>query len=108
MAHPAADALELLSEERAVLEEIASSPSLSYRAVRESRGLLLAADGVANSVIADRLGVSRSTVLEWRQHFVEHGVEWVGRVRPGRGRKTVIPQARIEAMVHDTLHTCPS
>jgi hypothetical protein len=79
MAHPPADALELLSEERAVLEEIASSPSLSYRAVRESKGLLLAADGVANSVIADRLGVSRSTVLEWRQHFVEHGVEWVGR-----------------------------
>ena len=65
MAHPPAEALELLADERTALEEIASSPSLPHRAVREARGLLLAFDGVANSVIADRLEVSRSTVLEW-------------------------------------------
>jgi transposase len=51
--------------------------------------------------------VSRSTVLEWRRHFVEHGAEWVGKVRPGRGRKPTIGQVRIEAMVHDTLHARP-
>jgi transposase len=34
-------------------------------------------------------------------------VEWVGRVRPGRGRKPTIPQKRVEAMVHDTLHARP-
>jgi transposase len=107
MAHPPAEALELLGEERMALEEIVSSPSLPHRAVREAKGLLLAGDGVANSVIAERLEVSRSTVLEWRQHFVEHGVEWVGRVRPGRGRKPTIAQARIEAMVRDTLHARP-
>jgi transposase len=107
MAHPPAEALELLADERTALEEIASSPSRAYRAVREARGLLLAADGVANAVIAERLEVSRSTVLQWREHFVEHGVEWVGKVRPGRGRKPTISQARIEEMVHDTLHARP-
>ncbi len=70
MAHPPAEALELLADERTALEEIASSPSRAYRAVREARGLLLAADGVANAVIAERLEVSRSTVLQWREHFV--------------------------------------
>ena len=107
MAHPPAQALDLLLDERLELEEIAASPSLPHRAVREAKGLLLAADGVANSVIAERLGVSRSTVLEWRQDFAEHGVTWVGKVRPGRGRKPTISQERIEAMVHDTLHSTP-
>jgi transposase len=67
----------------------------------------MAADGAANSVIAERLGVSRSTVLGWRRDFVEHGLEWVGKVRPGRGPKPTISQERIEAMVHDTLHAQP-
>jgi transposase len=107
MAHPPAPPLELLVGERGALEEMAASPSLPHRMVREAEGLLMAADGIANSVIADALGVSRSTVLEWRQHFVEHGVDWVGKVRPGRGRKPTISQDRVEAMVHDTLHTKP-
>jgi transposase len=51
--------------------------------------------------------VSRSTVLGWRKGFAEHGVDWVGKVRPGRGPKPTISQDRIERMVHDTLHTAP-
>ncbi|MHB1855787.1 MAG: IS630 family transposase [Acidimicrobiales bacterium] len=107
MAHPPAAPLELLRGERVALAQIATSPSLPHRTVREAQGLLMAADGIANSVIAERLGVSRSTVLEWRAQFIEDGVEGVGKVRKGRGRKPTIPQERIEAMVHDTLHTKP-
>src|SRR6266567_1974691 len=107
MAHPAAEPLELLLEERVALEEIASNPSLPHRAVREAKGLLMAAEGVANMTIADRLGVSRSTVLGWRAQFAEDGVEGVGEVRPGRGRKPTIPQQKIDQVVHDTQHTTP-
>jgi transposase len=107
MAHPPAEPLELLAEDRVALELIMSSPSLPYRMVREAKGLLMAADGVANSTIAQRLGVSRSTVLGWRAQFVGDGVEWVGRVRPGRGRKPTIPQERIDQVVHDTQHSTP-
>lgn len=67
----------------------------------------MAAEGLANMTIADRLNVSRSTVLEWRAHFVEDGVEGVGKVRKGRGRKPSIPQEKIESIVHDTQHTTP-
>jgi transposase len=108
MAHPPAEPLVLLAEERRVLEGIAASPSLPYRAVREAKGLLMAADGVANTEIAECLEVSRSTVLGWRKGFAEHGVDWVGKVRPGRGPKPTIGQDRIEKMVHDTLHTRPT
>jgi transposase len=96
-----------LLEERVALEAMAANTTLPHRAVREARGLLLAAEGVANTVIGEQLGVSRSTVLGWRRDFVEHGVVWVGKVRPGRGPKPTISQERIEAMVHDTLHSTP-
>lgn len=108
MAHPAAEPLTLLLEERVALEAIATSPSLPHRAVREAKGLLLAGDGVANTVIAERLGVSRSTVLGWRAQFVEDGVEGVGKVRPGRGRKPSIPQDKVEQLVRDTQLTTPA
>ncbi len=108
MAHAPAEPLTLLLEERVVLEEIAASPSLPHRAVREAKGLLMAGDGVANMAIAERLGVSRSTVLGWRSQFIEDGVEGIGKVRPGRGRKPTIPQDKIDQVVHDTQHTTPA
>jgi len=107
MAHPPAEPLELLLEERVPLKEIASSPSLPHRAVRQAKGLLLAADGMANATIAESLGVSRSTVLGWRSRFGVDGVDGVGKVRPGRGRKPTIPQAKIEQVVNDTRDTTP-
>jgi transposase len=107
MAHPPAEPLQLLPEERVALEEIASSPSLPHRAVREAKALLLAADGVANATIAERLGVSRSTVLGWRSQFADDGVAGVGKVRPGRGRKPTIPQDKIDQVIHDTQHSTP-
>jgi transposase len=107
MAHPPAEPLVLLADERVKLEKMASSPSLPHRMVREAKGLLLAADGVANAQIAERLGVSRSTVLGWRKQFADDGVKGVGKIRPGRGPKTSIPQAKIDQVVHDTRHTTP-
>jgi DNA-binding NarL/FixJ family response regulator len=68
MARPPAPPLPLNEKERGALEDIAASVSLPYRAVREAKGLLMAAGGVANSTIATELGVSRSTVLQWRDH----------------------------------------
>ncbi len=107
MARPPAEALTLLLEERRALEEIAASPSKAHGMVRQAKGLLMAADGVANSTIADRLGVSRSTVLGWRARFAEDGVKGVGKVRPGRGRKPTIPAGKVDAIVRATQETTP-
>ena len=43
----------------------------------------------------------------WRAKFEEGGVEAVGSIAPGRGRKPEIPQDVIDAIVDDTLHTVP-
>src|SRR5680860_1000679 len=107
MAHPPAPPLVLSVEECEVLEGVASSPSLPHRAVRTAKGLLMAAEGLSNMSIAERLGVSRSTVLGWRSRFGEDGVDGVGKVRPGRGPKPTIPQDKIDQIVYDTLHATP-
>ncbi len=107
MARPPAEALVLLLEERRALEEMAASTSKPHGMVRQAKGLLMAADGLANTTIAERLGVSRSTVLGWRARFVEDGVKGVGKVRPGRGQKPVIPVEKIEEIVRATQETTP-
>src|SRR2546426_10091610 len=105
MAHPPAEALVLLLEERRALEEVAASTSRPHGMVRQAKGLLMAADGLANTVIAERLGVSRSTVLGWRGRFAENGVKGGGKVRPGRGPKTTTSAEKIEGDLQATPQT---
>src|SRR5271167_277863 len=67
----------------------------------------MAADGVANAEITKRVGVGRGSVLAWRSRFGDDGVERIGKVAKGRGRKRSISQETIEAVVADTLHSTP-
>ncbi len=97
----------MTAEQRAELETIARSTSRPHREVRHAKALVMAADGVANTEIAERVGVGRGTVLAWRARFETDGIERIGKVAKGRGRKPSIPQETIEAIVHDTLHTTP-
>jgi transposase len=107
MARSPAPPLRLTRTERRALEDIAQSVSLPHRAVREAKGLLMAANGDANTLIAASIGVSRSTVIQWREHFESDGVKWVGKVHEGRGRKPVIHREVIDKMIDDTLTTTP-
>jgi transposase len=104
--HPAAP-LAMTAEQRAELETIARSTSRPHREVRHAKALLMAADGVANSEIAERVGVGRGSVLAWRSRFETGGVNRIGKVAKGRGRKRSISQEAIEAVVADTLHSTP-
>jgi len=104
MAQAPAPSMSLTRKEKAALREIANSPSLAHRSVREAQGLLMAADGMANATIAEQLGVSRSTVLAWRKHFE---IDGVGAVREGRGRKPTITQAQIDEMISGTRNLTP-
>ena len=86
MNHPAAP-LPLDAEDRSTLEMWARSATAPHRVVSQAKALLVAGDGVANSRIATALGISRPTVLDWRARFRTEGLDSVGAVRPGRGRK---------------------
>lgn len=102
-----APALRVTRKQRGELERVAKSMSLPHRMVVQASGLLLAADGVANEAIARECATTADTVRRWRAKFEAGGVEAVGTIAPGRGRKPSIPQATIDAIVDDTLHTIP-
>lgn len=87
---------------------MARSSVLPHRVVVQAKGLLLAGEGVANNEIARRCGTTPDTVRRWRAKFEAGGVGAVGTIGPGRGRKPVIDQSVVDAIVEDTLGTVPS
>ena len=88
-------------------EGLAASQAAPHRQVQRAKALLLAADGVANSHIAQRIGVSVGTVRAWRDRFAEDGLAKLGQVRRGRGRKPSISEEQIAEIVELTLHSKP-
>jgi transposase len=106
MMTPAA-ALVISEGQREALEVIARSQTAPFRQVQRARVLLLAGDGVANSRIAEQVGVTVTTVRSWRSRFAEQGLARLGRVQPGRGRKPEIAQAKIEEIVELTRYSKP-
>ncbi len=87
---------------------MALSTSLPHRAVVQAKGLLLAADGVANQEIARRCEVDSDTVRRWRTRFADKGVEGVGVIAKGRGRQTWIPAGTVEEVVRLTHQERPA
>ena len=104
----AAARLLITDEQRAGLETIARSVSLPHRAVRQARGLLDAADGVANEEIGRRCGVSANAVRAWWKSFAQRGVAGVGVVAEGRGRKPWLPEGMVVEVVRVTLTEKPA
>jgi transposase len=99
--------LKVTRSQRRELAWMASSSVLPYRVVVQASALLLAADGVANEVIARECATTSNAVRRWRTKFEAGGVAAVGTIGPGRGRKPEINQSTIDSIVSDTLHTVP-
>lgn len=79
--------IELSGEDRSRLESLARKQTAERRMVVRARIVLLAADGMENVGIADRLGVAPNTVLKWRKRFWEEGMDGLAdRKRSGRPR----------------------
>ena len=87
---------------------LARSQTAPHRQVQRAEALLLAADGVANTRIAQQVGVKAATVRSWRSRFAEEGLAKLGKVRSGRGRKSSIPQDKIDEIVELTRHSKPA
>lgn len=104
---PAAKPLEMTDSQREILESLGRSQTAPHREVQRAQALLLAGDGVANTWIAEQVGVSVPTVRAWRSRFAAEGLARFGRVRPGRGRKASIPAAKIAEIVRMTKEEVP-
>lgn len=77
-----------LSEEaRERLEKLSRGRSVEVRVAERATIVLLAAEGLENTEIAERLGVRRHTVGKWRTRFIEGGEEAILQDAPRSGRK---------------------
>ena len=103
----AAPALPVSKAQRQRLDRMAASTVLPHRKVVQARALLMAADGIANNEIARRLATTPDTVRAWRARFVERGVEGVGVIAEGRGRKPWLPEGMVAEVVRVTLAETP-
>ncbi len=81
-------ALTLRNGDRETLVSLTRSSTVAAGLAQRARIVLLAADGVSNTEIASRTGVSRPTVICWRGRYEESGLEGLAdRPRSGRPRE---------------------
>jgi len=97
----------MTSGERETLETLARARSAPHQQVLRARELLMAADGEANTRIAEEVGVTPVTVRAWRQRFGEQGLAGLDKIREGRGRKPSISEDTIAEIVRLTTTTTP-
>lgn len=74
MANRPAPALALRDGDRDELERLTRSSSVRAGLAQRARIVLLAADGMSNTAIAERVGVSRPTVIGWRDRYQANGI----------------------------------
>jgi transposase len=85
--HPAASLL-LRQGDREKLTRLVRSTSVRAGLAQRARIVLLAADGVSNTEIAEKLGTTRTTVIAWRARYTAAGIEGLADLeKPGRPRR---------------------
>src|ERR1039458_2500931 len=89
-----ASALTLREGDRDRLAELARLPSVPSGLAKRARMVLLAADGMPNAAIARAVGVSRPTVIGWRDRYVRGGIGGLGD-EPRSGRPPEISEADV-------------
>ena len=79
--------IELSAVDRAALQQRARAYTAPHHQVVRAKIVLLAADGLENTVIADRLDVAVQLVSKWRKRFHQEGLDGLkDRQRTGRPR----------------------
>src|ERR1700712_340879 len=80
--------LEVRGRDKSTLRRWARSTAIPAGLARRARIVLLAGEGVPNAEIARRVGVSRPTVIGWRERYLEGGTAALDdRPRPGRAKQ---------------------
>jgi transposase len=92
--------LSITAEDRATLESLTRSRTAGAGQVERARIVLAVADGAGTTGSADLVGVSRPTVIKWRNRFAQHGLAGLDD-EPRSGRPKTIDDAAILAATLD-------
>lgn len=99
--------IELEAEERDELRRLSRSRSTSVRLAQRSKIVLLAAQGLSNGEIAERLGITRQKVGRWRARYHESGVAGIEKDAPRPGRKKKISSRKVSQVIKLTTQEKP-
>lgn len=98
--------LELSDQTKEQLKLMANSRSLPYGLVRRAQIVLLAAQGLNNTKIANQVGLSGRMVGIWRQRFIDQGLMGLyDEPRPGGPRS--ISDQQVAELIEQTLKKKP-
>lgn len=103
-----AAAVELNPKQRQSLEGMARGRSLPARIVERARIVLLAADGLQNQQIAQRMNMTPEKAARWRNRFLREGMAALEKDAPRPGRPRIITAAEVKRVVQRTLHEQPA
>jgi len=100
------ETLELTADEKAQLESIARSRSVSAALNQRAKIVLASAAGETSIAVAARLQTTRETVGKWRKRFIQGRIAGLyDELRPGAPR--TISDEKIAELVNTTLKTKP-
>jgi len=99
--------LVLAPGDRALLEALVRGRNTPQKVVLRTRIVLGAAEGRANHALATELGVTRPTILLWRERYAQAGVTGLLHDAPRPGRRRQISPQHVAAIVNATLRTTP-
>jgi transposase len=106
MPNPRAVEVVLSDVEREQLEAWTRRRKSAQALALRSRIVLAAAQGLKNTEIAERLGVTRPMVTKWRNRFAADRLDGlIDEPRPGRPR--TVTDAQVEAVIVKTLESTP-
>ncbi len=107
MAAPRAVRIELSEAERGELEARLRRRKVARGDALRAQIVLLAAEGLSNLAIVERLGVACMTVALWRRRFAERRMDGLAEEpRPGAPRS--VSDEKVAEVVTETLETLPA
>src|SRR5271170_154062 len=99
-------ALVLTVEDRELFVSFTRSRTLPHGIARRARIVLLAADGLSNAQMADKVGISQQSVGVWRQRYLRDGFQGLyDELKPGRPR--TVEDDAVAKVVRSTLKRRP-
>ena len=93
--------------QRLELQTLQRGRRTPVRLVERARIILLAAEGLEDQQIGQRMGIPRQKAARWRKRYAQRGLAGIEKDAPRSGRKRRIDEVRRAAIVRKTLQEKP-
>jgi transposase len=103
-----APAIHLSAEVRVQLQGLVRRRTTPVRVVERCRIVLLAADGLQDKQIAERMSVTSRMAARWRNRFLEQGLSGLVKDAPRPGRTPTISADKVAEIVAKTTQSAPA